>query len=306
MNRTKESHNILEELERMTLMMNYNSSKTLLENKTQTPKRLLEDEESTIIEPESNNEIPWFYEHPHLSKIGTADQYSEYLKTIYPKTKVKNIVYRGVTEDSYNSTIRGVKQPDSSSQTIIDLIFFTGSQKAADKYAAQSAKKYDSNPITFAAIVNVQNPLNISNVKELGPRMRLEKYLKQTGINLNDKTTILNKIDYVDNYKLLYGKTPTDLADFKQAVLKFGGNINDIKDDELEFIIEYLNNTPRIEVSRQGLEELGYDSVVVDSSKDWFDFNYDQIGVNDGQYVVLGSPHDVVAFNKYIKSTSTN
>lgn len=48
-----------------------------------------------------------FKENPELEKIGTKEEYSEYLKTIFPNSKIKNIVFRAgaSSEDEYSESI---------------------------------------------------------------------------------------------------------------------------------------------------------------------------------------------------------
>lgn len=47
-----------------------------------------------------------FEQNPNLSSIGTPEQYSEYLETIFPDSKVKNIVWHGsrYTFDTFKKT----------------------------------------------------------------------------------------------------------------------------------------------------------------------------------------------------------
>jgi len=46
-----------------------------------------------------------FEQHPELAEIGTKEQYSEYLKTVFPESKVKDIVYHGTNINSYNAIL---------------------------------------------------------------------------------------------------------------------------------------------------------------------------------------------------------
>ena len=60
--------------------------------------------ESTIKEGVSE----LFESNPELAKIGTPEQYSQYLDTIFPDSKVKDIVYRGDNTTDYNKEKTGV------------------------------------------------------------------------------------------------------------------------------------------------------------------------------------------------------
>ncbi len=51
-----------------------------------------------------------FEQYPELANIGTLEQYSNYLETIFPDSKVKNIVYHGTREkfDSFDKSKIGL------------------------------------------------------------------------------------------------------------------------------------------------------------------------------------------------------
>ena len=76
-----------------------------------------------------------FNENPELANIGTIEQYSQYLSTIFPNSKVKNIVYRGGN--------LGTKQPQ-------DVEAFTTNKSYAEYRAAQNKAQ------VYPAILNIQ------------------------------------------------------------------------------------------------------------------------------------------------------
>ena len=54
----------------------------------------VEKEEDKIEKPQIKEEVNFAFEqNPKLSQIGTKEQYSEYLDTIFPESKVRDIVY---------------------------------------------------------------------------------------------------------------------------------------------------------------------------------------------------------------------
>ena len=53
---------------------------------------------STLVKPGVEG---LFNDNPELSSIGTKEQYSQYLNSIFPDSKVKDIVYHG-TEDKFD------------------------------------------------------------------------------------------------------------------------------------------------------------------------------------------------------------
>jgi hypothetical protein len=66
-----------------------------------------------------------FESNPELANIGTQEQYSQYLGTIFPNSKVKDIVYRGKTEVQTNQKSKELG------------IFFTDDKNAANIYAVK-------------------------------------------------------------------------------------------------------------------------------------------------------------------------
>lgn len=64
--------------------------------------------ETTETKTENDKNIDFVFEsHPQLSEIGTKQQYAEYLKTIFPKSKVKDIVYHGTDhKQSFNNILK--------------------------------------------------------------------------------------------------------------------------------------------------------------------------------------------------------
>jgi len=85
-----------------------------------------------------------FNSNPELSTIGTQEQYSQYLDTIFPDSKVKDIVYRGGN--------LGIKQPQS-------VEAFTTSKSYAQYRAEQN------NTQVYHAILNIKDS-KLINKKE--------------------------------------------------------------------------------------------------------------------------------------------
>lgn len=233
--------------------------------------------------------IKFVYDNfPSLSKIGTLDEYSDYLANVYPDSKVKDILYRGATDSSYKM---------GTNQSVINLTFFTGSINAANKYADISAKKYGSKAKTIMAIVNAENPMIVDNVNEIGKIINFIYYLKQKGLNPTDPKKIINHLDDIQNVKMFVnGFNPEELK--KQAPI-FGSDLSNLTDDEIKIGYEYNGSFNDLDITDK-LLKLGYDSVIVKESKDWFDFDYNQIGVQDGEYLVLGSSDDMLGFMKFL------
>lgn len=60
-----------------------------------------ESEKNNIEKPQVKEGVDFVFEqHPELATIGSKEQYSEYLDTIFPESKLKDIVYHGTKSES--------------------------------------------------------------------------------------------------------------------------------------------------------------------------------------------------------------
>ena len=93
-----------------------------------------------------------FNQNPELSKIGTLEQYAIYLDSIFPDSKVKDIVYHGSKDNTTNFN----KNEEG--------IFFTLDNEYAKQYGLVKGNYYDVNDSStythnvIAAIINIKNP----------------------------------------------------------------------------------------------------------------------------------------------------
>ena len=87
-----------------------------------------------------------FESNPELANIGTPEQYSQYLDTIFPNSKVKEIVYHGSTEK--REFLDPTKQVRGR--------FGQGVSFAA---TPQLVEQLIDNAVIHAAIINLINPL---------------------------------------------------------------------------------------------------------------------------------------------------
>ncbi len=83
-----------------------------------------------------------FEQNPNLALIGSKEQYLEYLKNVFPNSKVKEILYHGTSSSFY----------DFSSEKSRDGIYFTPNKELARRYG-ENVK---------AVVVNIENPKEVS------------------------------------------------------------------------------------------------------------------------------------------------
>jgi len=109
-----------------------------------------------------------FEQNPELAKIGTEKDYSDYIKTIFPESKVKDIVYHG----SNNKEIENFKVGERDHFRFGSGIYFSKNYKAAKSYADSKNGK------TYFAILNIKNSKNINDNFWEQTYTPLEKFLK--------------------------------------------------------------------------------------------------------------------------------
>lgn len=119
-----------------------------------------------------------FESNPQLASIGTATEYSAYLDTIFPDSKVKDIAYHGSKSTLFNT--KYIKDKFGK------FIFSTKDKEYADTYSKRS------NGRTFQVVNNIKNPFSVSELlknKNSSIANRFKNFLKLNkgnGYDLND------------------------------------------------------------------------------------------------------------------------
>lgn len=106
-----------------------------------------------LINEESYGEIKdgvqeLFNENPILASIGTPEQYSKYLNTIFPNSKVKDIVYHGTDNNNFDNFYENLRSG----------IHF-GSLKQAEGRRIATDFEFKNNYTFIPALLNITNPL---------------------------------------------------------------------------------------------------------------------------------------------------
>ena len=89
-----------------------------------------------------------FEENKELSEIGTEEQYSAYLNTVFPDSKVKDVVYRG----------GGTKLQPAKDSSFGSGFYFTPDKSYGSSFAENASSKGYGYKLTNA-ILNLKNPL---------------------------------------------------------------------------------------------------------------------------------------------------
>lgn len=196
--------------------------------------------------------------------------YSQYLDTIFPDSKVRDIVYHGTdVENLQQFDLKYFGQKDAGDRGY-------GIYLSRDKNIAQGYGEY-----LYSALVNIQNPYNV-RFKDNDPSYlwnRIERNTYKQDIEKLEKDR--NKwIDKVNN-------NDTGYAFFEQLPK----NVN--KESPLKFVNDRINK--QISDKQERFDEL----VIINNSDGVINEDY-EIVTKPEQIHILGSKQDIEGFKKFV------
>ena len=210
-----------------------------------------------------------FNENSELSKIGTQQQYSAYLDTIFPDSKVKDIVYHG-TDKQFD-----IFDVPKKRENKVSGIYF-------------STKKEEANVFSKEKTVIIKDRIN-----SLSPAFiyELPEFIQNIYFNFKIK-------------KELKGVTPRVIS----AVINTKGNPNiiDVKKESLEFFNTPNKETSNKLFNKLDSFEKNADTVIY---KDYLDYVYvsDVVVVkNPNQIHTLGSKQDIEGFREFVSKNGSS
>jgi ADP-Ribosyltransferase in polyvalent proteins len=114
-----------------------------------------------------------FEQNPELVQMGTKEQYTEYLDTIFPESKVKEVVWHGTKGDWYktdkfNTELSGTGSGNNSNTE--GSIYFI-------KYHS-AAKGFGDKKTIFPAVIDIKNPNTVPLNQFNQTWFNKEEYLK--------------------------------------------------------------------------------------------------------------------------------
>ncbi len=87
-----------------------------------------------------------FEQNPEISRVGTEEQYSQYLETIFPESKVKDIVYHGTStiEKETGNKLSEIKNKKGLTARVSGLgNWFSFERGTAQLFAEDALKRFD-------------------------------------------------------------------------------------------------------------------------------------------------------------------
>jgi hypothetical protein len=131
-----------------------------------------------------------YQQHPELSTIGTQQQYSQYLDTIFPYSKVKDIVYRG---DNINYQL-----PEKNNVAV----YSTLNKNVANRYGER----------LISALINLVNPHYVNDTPQ---------YYWNRIIDKSDRLSVYDGVIYNKGNEILSYPNNTHILGSKQDIEGF-------------------------------------------------------------------------------------
>jgi hypothetical protein len=216
-----------------------------------------------------------FEQSPELTNIGTPEQYSQYLDTIFPDSKVKDLVYHGTdVEGLQQFSLKYFGQKDVGDRGY-------GIYLSKDRDIAQGYGEH-----LYSVLVNIQNPYNVrfkdNDPSYLWNRIERNSYSKDIEQLEKDRGKWIERVNNGDiRYTFFEGLS-------KKATKK----------EQLEFVNDKINK--RISDKQERLDELN----IIGKSDGVINEDY-EIVTKPEQIHILGSKQDIQGFKEFIKGNKS-
>jgi hypothetical protein len=169
-----------------------------------------------------------FKSNPELASVGTPEQYSQYLNTIFPESKVKDIVYHGTPDGQFESF--DVSKAGKTTYQPTEAIYFTSGKRTADFYAEgsvdfsqfESREEYEAvkTAKVFSVILNAKELKLVDNPQAQSPEgdaiLRTKNKIVDNGIVDSPEYAHQYIVFNPNQIYILGGKQ--DIEGFKQFV----------------------------------------------------------------------------------------
>ncbi len=173
-----------------------------------------------------------FESNPELASIGTPEQYSAYLDTIFPDSQVKDIVYHGskykfekFDKSKLGSNTNPNKEFPQFNDSYLGFHFTSNPEYYRSRF--EFGSKYEKNLNEYIAILNIQKPKDIADKDEFSQNNI--QFIKPEDVKNNDSIIY----DYLDTVDFSSGKKVNKYTNnyvvFEPEQIHILGNKQDIE-----------------------------------------------------------------------------
>lgn len=272
---------------------------------------ITEEFDSPATEETNFNNIAEVFNNANLSSIGTIEEYNEYLNTVFPNTKVRDILFHGSKE----------KFDTFKANAFSDYFFFSNSKELASTYGGE----------LYNVLLNVTNDYKVDGKGSSYFKIPLDKNLIIKKVN-NDIDSLLKTKNF---YKSQFFESPSDeeIEQYNKLFTKFkkeqvGLSLAKQYDLYLQLIndIQNLTGNPRgiktptastntiIELLKGNIDTLIFNNIVDQGAGSNYDYSSNTIEMSNNVYTVfnpeqihiLGSKKDIEGFRNWKETESSD
>ena len=156
--------------------------------------------------PVKDGVVNVFEKHPELLALGTPEEYSRYLDTIFPESKLHEIVYHGTASQDK------IEAFDFKKSNYAQAVFFTKNKAFAESFAFDDVRNgsVQEQMLDIKNTFDFSNPEHVAGLREIIAELVREGYKSSTGIRFHNnlpeitigEKTIQNPTleDFVEHY----------------------------------------------------------------------------------------------------------
>jgi len=249
-----------------------------------------------------------FNSNPELAKIGTQQQYSQYLDTIFPNSKVKDIVYHGSASkfDAFEKEKLGI---NTKSPSAYNGFFFAKDKETSLSYIGEQTFEYSQEYIDYVnQFRNELDRLNSEIDKTVTERdtilkklnnliTKLLDFINGRKLSAKEKELAVKIENLYDEFKKTREKDANLQRSVTAFVKKFNKDVNDvvktyIKQKENTYLYRTILNieNPNYHNDKnQGYRVDTYNNRTLEDKKKGYDGTIIQNTKDLGSYVVSGN-----------------
>ena len=272
----KNYNNMFEEIfDYILKLLNITKNSSLYSQAFSVASNILEDtnNQTSMLDTSVKEDVQELFDsNLELATIGTSKQYSQYLDTIFPDSKVKDIVYHGTNTkfDTFIKDYKGANAVSESGKKDV-LFYFTNNKKFAESYAKEHPA---NNDYYYIQDILAERNETVDNISK-----ETYEFFKRQGLNKDKIDSIINSYKEVlvpailnlqnptyeyaqpgvnqdgvinlDNKEPQYGDTPLygviepeqihilgnqqDIEGFKNFVTQLSTDVNNINDNSFKY-----------------------------------------------------------------------
>ena len=190
-----------------------------------------------------------FNTNPELAAVGTPEQYSAYIDSIFPESKVKDILYHG-TDKKYEN----LKKGDYSNS-----IFLTFNKNAAWTWKGDVILSVVVNTLNPRIIVDDKDTIQYSENPDFIGQKTTKEYFQSLPDELKDNIEVLEEITIENEKNIHVLGSKKDVEGFRQFVSERGTSLQKTAEETLP-----SNASPKtLKIIRDFLEKVGVNVNIV-------------------------------------------